>query len=109
MESVETFNDLLVYFVVIWYILFPFGMFYGHLVDFVRVGKLYQESVPIKNICCFQSWNDLRDQTVEMAFKNIIFPILRKELKLKLTREAKDGVLRACRRQLHDWIKVKAC
>ena len=41
-----------------------------------------------------------------MAFKNMVYPLLRKELRLKLKREAKDGVLRACRRQLYDWIKV---
>jgi hypothetical protein len=44
---------------------------------------------------------------VEMAFTKMIYPLLRKELRLKLIREAKDGVLKACRRQLHDWIKVK--
>jgi hypothetical protein len=33
----------LVYFVVIWYILWSFGIFCGHLVHFPRVGMLYQE------------------------------------------------------------------
>ena len=32
--------------------------------------------------------------------------MLRKELRLKLTKEAKDGVIRACRSKLYEWIKV---
>jgi hypothetical protein len=35
----------LVYFVVIWYILLPFGMFYGHLVYISRFGMLYRENL----------------------------------------------------------------
>ena len=54
-----------------------------------------------------QAWNELRADCVEMAIKNMVFPVLRKELKIKLAREAKDGVLRACRRQLNEWIKVQ--
>jgi hypothetical protein len=40
---------MLIHFMAIWYILFPFGMFYGscyvlwHLVVFSRFGKLHQE------------------------------------------------------------------
>jgi hypothetical protein len=34
---------MLVYFIAIWYILFPFVLFYEHLVDFSRFGMLYQE------------------------------------------------------------------
>ena len=43
-----------------------------------------------------------------MALKSMVYPTLRKELKLKLAREAKDGVLRACRRQLNEWLKVRS-
>ncbi len=52
------------------------------------------------------AWNNIRDDSVEMAFNSMLFPMLRKELRLKLTREAKDGVIRACRNKLHDWLKV---
>jgi hypothetical protein len=31
------------YVMAIWYILWPFGIFYGHLVFFPRFGFLYQE------------------------------------------------------------------
>ena len=43
---------------------------------------------------------------MEIAFNDILFPMLRKELRLKLTKEAKDGVIRACRSKLYEWIKV---
>jgi hypothetical protein len=33
----------LVYFVAFWYILWSFGIFYGHLKNFSRFGMLYQE------------------------------------------------------------------
>ena len=53
-----------------------------------------------------QEWNSLRAACVEIAFKDILFPMLRKELRLKLTKEAKDGVIRAYRSKLYEWIKV---
>jgi hypothetical protein len=34
---------VLVYFMTIWYILWSFGIFYGHLVYFYRFGMLYLE------------------------------------------------------------------
>jgi hypothetical protein len=43
MEDVGTFYDRLVYFTTIWYILWPFGIFYGHLVYFSHFGLLYYE------------------------------------------------------------------
>jgi transcription elongation factor SPT6 len=55
------------------------------------------------------AWNNLRGEVVDMAFNNMLFPMLRKELRLKLSREAKDGVIRACRDKLGDWIKVGRC
>ena len=51
-------------------------------------------------------WNHLRGEVIDMAFKNMVFPMLRKELRLKLTREAKDGLIRTCQKKLSDWIKV---
>ncbi|TRY62957.1 hypothetical protein TCAL_10880 [Tigriopus californicus] len=53
-----------------------------------------------------QEWNNLRGQCVEIAFKRMLFPMLRKELRLKLNKEAKDGIIHACRNKLYDWIKV---
>ena len=53
-----------------------------------------------------RAWNDLRREVIDMAFKNMLFPMLRKELRLKLTREAKDGIIRACMKKLSDWIKI---
>jgi hypothetical protein len=43
MEKVGHFYGNLVYVMVIWYILGPFGKFNGHLVYFSRFGMLYQE------------------------------------------------------------------
>merc|ERR1712226_783113 len=35
--------------------------------------------------------------------------MLRKELRNKLTREGKEGVLRKCKEKLYDWIKIGKC
>jgi hypothetical protein len=43
MEDVAIFYGRLVYFVAIWYILWPFDIFYGYLVYFSRFGILYHE------------------------------------------------------------------
>jgi hypothetical protein len=43
MENVGIFYGHLVYFMVIWYILRPFGTFHGHLVYFSCFGMLHQE------------------------------------------------------------------
>lgn len=53
-----------------------------------------------------KEWNALRARCVEMAFKDMLYPMLRKELRNKLTKEAKDGVIRACKNKLYDWIKT---
>jgi hypothetical protein len=39
----KLFYDHFVYFTDIWYILWPFGIFYGYVVYFSRFGVLYQE------------------------------------------------------------------
>ena len=45
-----------------------------------------------------QDWNTLRSDIVETCFDKILFPMLRKELRLRLTREAKDGLKRQVRK-----------
>jgi hypothetical protein len=45
MEDVGTFYGHLVYFVVIWYILLPFGKFYGYLLTFSSLVFFYQEKI----------------------------------------------------------------
>ncbi|CAB4057108.1 SUPT6H [Lepeophtheirus salmonis] len=35
-------------------------------------------------------WNNLRAECIETTFKEIIYPVLRQELRIRLTREAKD-------------------
>ena len=53
-----------------------------------------------------QDWNELRNQVVDYALNKIIFPSLVKELKAKLCNESKEFVLKACARQLYNWLKV---
>ena len=53
-----------------------------------------------------KEWNSLREQCVEIAFTKLLYPMLRKELRYKLTREAKDGVINECRGTLYEWLKV---
>merc|ERR1719422_2095562 len=51
------------------------------------------------------NWNKLRSDAVEMAFKKMLYPALRKELIHKLRGEAVDGVKRSVQRTLYEWIK----
>ena len=65
--------------------------------------ELFQQDLHSKSV---QEWNALRAECVEMAFKKMLYPMLRKELRNRLTREGKDGVLRKCKEKLYDWIKI---
>ncbi|XP_040577453.1 transcription elongation factor SPT6 [Lepeophtheirus salmonis] len=51
-------------------------------------------------------WNNLRAECIETTFKEIIYPVLRQELRIRLTREAKDGVLRQCKNKMYDYLKT---
>jgi transcription elongation factor SPT6 len=53
-----------------------------------------------------QEWNTLRSESVELAFKKLIMPALRTELKEKLLQESRECVLKACCRKLYNWLKV---
>ena len=53
-----------------------------------------------------QEWNDLRKECVENAFTKILYPMLRVELRNKLTREAKDAVLHQIKAKVFNWLKV---
>lgn len=53
-----------------------------------------------------QEWNNLHKECLEIAFNKILYPMLRTELRNRLTREAKDGVIMACRSTLYDWLKI---
>ena len=44
-----------------------------------------------------KEWNNLRKECLEFAFYKLLYPMLKTELRNKLTREAKDGVITACR------------
>ena len=54
-----------------------------------------------------KQWNTLTKECVETAFTQILYPMMTKELRNKLTRESKDGVISACRSTLYDWLKVR--
>lgn len=68
-----------------------------------EVKQFYQRDEFSKNV---QEWNALRAQCVELALNKMVLPDMRKELKSILLLEAKEAVLRACCRRLHDWIKI---
>lgn len=53
-----------------------------------------------------QAWNELRAEAVTIAITKIVMPELRRELNAILLQEAKDYVLKCCRRRLYDWLKV---
>jgi hypothetical protein len=50
MEDVGIFYGHMVYFIAIWYILWPLGIFYGYLVYFPRFGMLYHEKSGIPDV-----------------------------------------------------------
>ena len=51
------------------------------------------------------NWNKLRSDAVEMAFKKMLFPQLRKEMIHKIRGEAIEGIKRSIQRTLYDWIQ----
>ncbi|CAH2250199.1 transcription elongation factor SPT6 [Pararge aegeria] len=53
-----------------------------------------------------QAWNELRAEAVTLALTKIVMPELRRELQAVLLQEAKEYVLKCCRRRLYDWLKV---
>jgi hypothetical protein len=68
MEDVDTFYCHFVYFVDIWYSLFPFGMFWSFGRFFSLFGKLYQEKSgnPGGKVQCF----DVNSQIYESRYGN---------------------------------------
>ncbi len=53
-----------------------------------------------------QEWNTLRQDIIDITFKHMLFPMLRKELRVKLTKESKEGVIDSCKKKLYEWIKT---
>ena len=64
--------------------------------------ELYKVDLHSKTVT---SWNKIRADAVEMAFKKMLYPQLRKELVNKIKAEAVEGVKRSVQRTLYDWIK----
>lgn len=67
-----------------------------------EVKQFYQRDEFSKNV---QDWNKLRAECVEEAINKMVLPDMRKELKSILLSEAKEFVLKACARKMHNWIK----
>ena len=63
---------------------------------------LYKLDAFAKNVT---NWNKLRADAVEMAFKKMLYPQLRKELIHKIRGEAIDGIKRSVKKTLYNWIK----
>ncbi|ESO05770.1 hypothetical protein HELRODRAFT_191379 [Helobdella robusta] len=53
-----------------------------------------------------QEWNKQRTLAVERALNVILYPILIKQVKMKLLEEAKEHVMRVCCRKLYSCLKV---
>ncbi len=75
----------------------------SHQIFLEEAKELFKHDAFSKSV---QEWNALRQEIVELTFTHMLFPMLRKELRLKLTKEAKEGIIRSCRRKLYDWIKT---
>ena len=63
---------------------------------------LYKVDAYANNV---KNFNKLRADAVEMAFKKMLYPQLRKELIHRIRAEAVDGVKRSVQRTLYGWIK----
>ncbi|KAK7925731.1 hypothetical protein WMY93_008041 [Mugilogobius chulae] len=53
-----------------------------------------------------QEWNRQRTMAIERALNQFLYPQMSKELKAKLTSEAKESIVRSCCRRLYNWLKV---
>ncbi|XP_020627478.1 transcription elongation factor SPT6-like [Orbicella faveolata] len=53
-----------------------------------------------------QEWNSQRINALSRAFNQMLYPLLEKELKLKLLQEAKNFVVKSCCRRLRSWVEV---
>ena len=53
-----------------------------------------------------KQWNELRRECLHFAFYKLLYPMLRVELRNKLRREAKDGLISTCRNSLYNWLKI---
>ncbi|NWR80929.1 SPT6H factor, partial [Centropus unirufus] len=53
-----------------------------------------------------QEWNRQRTMAIERSLNQFLYVQMAKELKNKLLVEAKEYVLKACSRKLHNWLKV---
>uniref|UniRef100_A0A3P8TS79 Transcription elongation factor SPT6 n=1 Tax=Amphiprion percula TaxID=161767 RepID=A0A3P8TS79_AMPPE len=53
-----------------------------------------------------QEWNRQRTLAIERALTQFLYPQMAKELKSKLTAEAKESIVRSCCRRLYNWLKV---
>ena len=63
---------------------------------------LYKLDAFAKNVT---NWNKVRADAVEMAFKKMLYPQLRKELIHRIRGEAVDGVKRSVQRDLYNMVK----
>ncbi|RWS30565.1 Transcription elongation factor SPT6-like protein, partial [Leptotrombidium deliense] len=51
-------------------------------------------------------WNKQREEALEIALNEFLYPSFEKELKAKLLQEAEEGIILACRTKLQNWLKV---
>jgi transcription elongation factor SPT6 len=54
-----------------------------------------------------ESWNEARGKVIELMFEQFLWPLFKKEIKRKLTAEAKEAVIIKCAQKFRNMIKVK--
>ncbi|ODM97896.1 Transcription elongation factor SPT6 [Orchesella cincta] len=77
------------------------GMMTPNYIDEVK--QLFQKDEFSKVV---QDWNDLRGECIEFAFEKLLYPIFRKELRVKLLEDSKTHVLKFCSDKMHNWLKI---
>jgi len=78
------------------------GMTVAHYIDEVK--NLFFKDEFSKVV---QDWNELRHECIEFAFEKLLYPVFRKELRIKLLDDAKNHIMKVCSDKMHNWLKVR--
>ncbi|CAL8073118.1 unnamed protein product [Orchesella dallaii] len=53
-----------------------------------------------------QDWNQLRGECLEFAFEKLLYPVFRKELRMKLIDDARAHILKSSSEKIYNWLKI---
>ncbi|CAL8137322.1 unnamed protein product [Orchesella dallaii] len=77
------------------------GMMQPNYIEEVK--QLFQKDEFSKVV---QDWNELRGECIEFAFEKLLYPVFRKELRVKLIEDSRTHILKFCSDKMHNWLKI---